>query len=153
MSKRRRSGRSAGQLLLVLVGDPVEFDLPAAIAAIRKRGFEHLIDFLGSRPVGPLAVAGARPSARPAGVARGLLARERGGLALCLASQLLDLALELGDSSVPPLPFGAQTGVLGFELVVSSYEAGELVAAGAGPVLNVAGGGMRHRSPRSPRLT
>ena len=67
-----------GQLLLVLVGDPVELDLPAALAAIRKRGLEHLVDLLGGRPAGTLAVVGAGPSARPAGI-RAWASRARTG--------------------------------------------------------------------------
>ncbi|MGH3041223.1 MAG: hypothetical protein ACRDNG_05720 [Gaiellaceae bacterium] len=74
-----------GQLLLELVGDPIELDLPAAGAAVGKRSTEHLVDLLGSRSVGPLAVVGPGPSARLAGIARSLLTRERGGLPLRLA--------------------------------------------------------------------
>ena len=40
--------RQLGQLLLVLVGDPVELDLPAALTALAQRGTEHLVDLLGA---------------------------------------------------------------------------------------------------------
>lgn len=63
-----------GDLLLILVGDPVELDLPAAFAAVGKRGAERLVDLLGSGSVGPLALVSPGLSARPAGIALGLLA-------------------------------------------------------------------------------
>jgi len=143
-----------GQLLLVLVGDSIELDLPAALAAVGKRGAEHLIDLLGGRPVGPLAVVGSGPSARPTGIALPLLTRERGGLAFRLAPQFLDLALEPGDAIPLALVLGAQACVLSLELVVSGYEAGELVIAGAGRrAPGVERGGMGHRGPPSLGLT
>lgn len=111
-----------GQLLLVLVGDSIEPDLPAALTAVGRRGLEDLIDLLRDGPVRPPSVGGPGLSSSSPGIAFALLARERRGLALRLAPQLFDLALELCDPGPLALPLAAQRLVLGLELVVSGYE-------------------------------
>jgi len=99
-----------GELLLVLVSGPIEFDLPAAPAAIGKRGGEHLVYLLGGRPGSRLGFSRENGAAwRFAFRRSSSILRSSAAMRFCWRS-----------------PLGAQAGVLSFELVVASYEAGEL---------------------------
>jgi hypothetical protein len=84
-----------GQLILILVLDPLLHDLPTALAPIRQRCVKLLINLLGGLTVTVPPVLLAGPTTRPTRTPRRLPARERRRLTLGRTPRLLQLALEL----------------------------------------------------------
>jgi hypothetical protein len=88
-----------GQLVLILVLDPLLADLTATLTPIHKRCIEFLIDLPRRLAVTMPPLLLARPPTRTARTARRVPARERGRLTLGRTPRLLQLALELRNPS------------------------------------------------------
>jgi hypothetical protein len=111
-----------GQLILILVLDPLLLDLPATLAPIRKRRVALLIDLPRRLTATMPAVRITRPPTRPARISGGLTARERRSLTLASTPRLLHLALQHLDPPPQPLVLRQQTRDLAPQALVLHHQ-------------------------------
>ena len=107
-----------GQLVLILVLDPVMLDLPATLTPRRERRVELLIDLPRRLAMTMPTVLLPRPAPRPASALLRLPARERRRLALPSPARLLELTLKLLDPGPQPLALGREPDRLPPQLLV-----------------------------------
>src|SRR5579884_889635 len=100
------------QLLLVLLNNVDELDLPAPLAPLRSRRLERLVNLRRRSPVTLATIPRPCPSPRPARLLLGLPTRERRRLTLRRTPQLLELSLQLLDPRPQPLVLPHQPDVL-----------------------------------------
>lgn len=111
-----------GQLILVLVLDPLLLDLPATLTPRRQRRVELLVDLLRRLAMTMPAVPLSRPAARTDRSRLRRPARERRRLTLGSPPRLLKLALQLPDPGPQPLVLAREPHELVPQLVVLSRQ-------------------------------
>jgi hypothetical protein len=92
-----------GQLVLILVLNPLLLDLSATRATIDQRRLELLIDLPRRLTVTMPAVLITRPPTRPTRIPARLSTRKRRRLTLPRTPRLLQIALKLPDPRMQPL--------------------------------------------------
>ena len=97
-----------GQLVLILVLDPVFLDLPATLAPRPERRVELLINLPRRLAMTMPTVITTRPAPRPASVLLRLPTRERRRLALPRPTRLLQQPLKLPNPGLQPLVLARQ---------------------------------------------